>query len=49
MVRYAWVDQDAVVLFYVAAFLLVILPYLIIQGQDLGEGRAMAGHQRGKP
>jgi hypothetical protein len=28
---YAWVDQDAVVLFYVAAFLLVILPYLIMK------------------
>ena len=28
---YAWVDQDAVVLLYVAAFVLVILPYLIMK------------------
>jgi hypothetical protein len=28
---YAWVDQNAVVWFYFAAFLFVILPYLIIR------------------
>ena len=28
---YAWVDQDAVVWFYFAAFLFVILPYLIMR------------------
>ena len=35
---YAWVDQDAVVLFYVAAFLLVILPYLIIKARTWAKG-----------
>ena len=35
---YAWVDQDAVVLFYVAAFLFVILPYLIIKARRWAKG-----------
>ena len=35
---YAWVDQDAVVLFYVAAFLFVILPYLIIKARAWAKG-----------
>ena len=35
---YAWVDQDAVVLFYVAAFLFVILPYLIIKARAWVKG-----------
>jgi hypothetical protein len=30
---YAWVDQDAVVWFYFAAFLFVILPYLIMRAK----------------
>jgi hypothetical protein len=30
---YAWVDQDAVVWFYFAAFLFVILPYLILRAR----------------
>ena len=30
---YAWVDQDAVVWFYFAAFLFVILPYLIMRAR----------------
>ena len=29
---YTWVDQDAVIWSYFAAFLFVILPYLIIRG-----------------
>src|SRR5882724_11761737 len=35
---YARVDQDAVVLFYVAAFLFVILPYLIIKARAWAKG-----------
>ena len=30
---YAWVDQDAVVCFYFAAFLFVILPYVIMRAR----------------
>jgi len=30
---YAWVDQDAVVWLYFAAFLFVILPYLIVRAK----------------
>ena len=35
---YAWVDQDTIVLFYVAAFLFVILPYLIIKARAWAKG-----------
>src|SRR6267143_5220909 len=35
---YAWVDQDAVGWFYVAAFLFVILPYLIIKARAWVKG-----------
>ena len=28
---YAWVDQDAIGWFYVAAFLLIVLPYVIMK------------------
>jgi len=30
---YAWVDQDAVVWFYFAAFLFVVLPFLIMRAR----------------
>jgi len=35
---YAWVDQDAVVWFYFAAFLFVILPYLIMRARAWAKG-----------
>jgi hypothetical protein len=35
---YTWVDQDAVVWFYFAAFLFVILPYLIIRVKASAKG-----------
>jgi hypothetical protein len=35
---YAWVDQDAVVWFYFAAFLFVILPYVIIRARAWAKG-----------
>jgi hypothetical protein len=35
---YAWVDQYAVGWFYVAAFLFVILPYLIIKARAWAKG-----------
>ena len=39
MVRpgYAWVDQSAVSWFYLAAFLFVILPYLIMRSKAWGK------------
>jgi 4-amino-4-deoxy-L-arabinose transferase-like glycosyltransferase len=36
---YAWVDQDAIGWFYLAAFLFVILPYLIIRAKARAKGR----------
>jgi 4-amino-4-deoxy-L-arabinose transferase-like glycosyltransferase len=35
---YEWVNQDAVVWFYFAAFLFVILPYLIIRARAWAKG-----------
>ena len=35
---YAWVDQDAVVWFYFAAFLFVILPYLLMRARAWAKG-----------
>ena len=35
---YAWADQDAVVWFYSAAFLFVILPYLIMRAKAWAKG-----------
>ena len=51
---YAWVDQDAVVWFYLAAFLFVILPYLIMSAKGFAKCAAwqdisveiLAGRQR---
>jgi len=35
---YTWADQDAVGWFYLAAFLFVILPYLIIKARTWAKG-----------
>ena len=40
---YAWVDQDAVIWLYFAAFLFVILPYLIIRAKVLAKGAPRPG------
>jgi hypothetical protein len=46
---YAWVEQDAIGWFYAAAFLLVVLPYLIMKVKSWGKGASdevkRAGHQ----
>ena len=36
---YAWVDQDAVVWLYFAAFLFVVLPYLIMRAKCQNQNR----------
>ena len=33
---YAWVDQDAIGWFYLAAFVVVVLPYLVMKIRTLG-------------
>jgi hypothetical protein len=35
---YGWVNQDAVVWFYFAAFLFVVLPYLLIRLRGFSQG-----------
>ena len=40
---YAWAEQDAVHWFYAAAFLFVILPYLIVRLKARARGAAEAG------
>ena len=40
---YAWVNQDAVVWFYFAAFLFVILPYLIMRAKVWAKGAPRPG------
>jgi hypothetical protein len=36
--EYAWAEQDAVAWFYIAAFLFVVLPYLIMKIRALKKG-----------
>ena len=40
---YTWVDQDAVGWFYLAAFLFVILPYLIMKAKARAKGAPRPG------
>jgi hypothetical protein len=48
---YAWVDQDAIGWFYIAAFVFVVLPYLVVRIRTLtrkfGAGNAPKGSPRG--
>ena len=36
---YSWVDQDAIGWFYLAAFVFVVLPYLVMKIKTLSRGR----------
>ncbi|HEX4617001.1 MAG TPA: hypothetical protein VH230_13915 [Stellaceae bacterium] len=39
---YAWAEQDAVSWFYAAAFLFVVLPYLVFKIKARAKGRSVA-------
>jgi hypothetical protein len=42
---YAWVQQDAITWFYAAAFLFVVLPYLIVRIRARARGASSAPHR----
>jgi hypothetical protein len=44
---YAWVEQDAVGWFYIAAFLLVVLPYVIIKTRAWAKSASWMGASKG--
>jgi hypothetical protein len=44
---YAWVEQDAVGWFYIAALLLVVLPYVIIKAGAWAKGASRMGTGKG--
>ena len=43
---YAWAEQDAVSWFYAAAFLFVVLPYLIFKIKERAKGGSVASIER---